>query len=333
MQDSTTRRAFALDSRATWVESQTDKFGAILHKDNLPAGPGEYTVEFPSWDRHICTPSIGGFRGAADHFPAFKSKRLTGSTPGDNDSFSTKKTFSKYTSSSNSHHGPASTREGRTDFKTIFHDFDGRQGTDPNKGFTKTPGAYDIKSTTAEYINQSGVQKIKATYFDPEPQKKCSRNKIKEAGPVYDVKYDSHILKPRVTLTHFDHKTKRIEIPTFEPSSNKSTDNSINDMDKSLGHSKALLQDSFDASSSSSISHTNSFRASLVPLPKLKKRTPPVIIFDKKSYVREKNYHDLTPSYINQEAKISFFNFIEKIPRRHHSVTFKKSSNNAHSDH
>jgi hypothetical protein len=69
---------------------------------------------------------------------------------------------------------------------------------------------------------------------------------------------------------------------------------------------------------------SNSYRASLVPLPKLKSKAPVPLIFDSSSYTGKQRLkvHDLTPTYIKKEARINLFAEIEKIPRKHASTTF-----------
>jgi len=64
--DNCTRRAFALDSRTTWVETRLDKNDFFTRIDNLPLGPGEYSPTIQN--RHISTPSL-----APSHFSPFKS--------------------------------------------------------------------------------------------------------------------------------------------------------------------------------------------------------------------------------------------------------------------
>ena len=68
------RRAYALDSRTTWVESAHHGGGHVVGKDNRVLGPGEYTPAMPTSSRkHISGPALGGSRGLADHFHPFKS--------------------------------------------------------------------------------------------------------------------------------------------------------------------------------------------------------------------------------------------------------------------
>jgi hypothetical protein len=63
-------------------------------------------------------------------------------------------------------------------------------------------------------------------------------------------------------------------------------------------------------------------RCSLVPLPKLKKRTPPVLVFDTSSYKSEKLSKplNLTPKLINSKAQVRLYDKILAIPRKHHST-------------
>jgi hypothetical protein len=329
--DSTTRRAFALDSRAVWVESQIDKYGMVVPKDNYPFGPGEYDITF-SAERHISTPSLGGFRGPSDHFKHFHTK-LSGKTPGgSSSSLVSNLTGSIYQQDSRLSTGP---RPERSEYMTIFHNHDSRMALDPNKRFTDTPAAYDITSTPSEFVSQDGTTKVKTVPFGPDDVPFGERSKTKTFGPEYNIKWDSPQIVPRAKLG-FCPQEKRIYIPS--PADTKAAAAAkVAGIDPCPRTSKLnnARQDSPvrkngnppDSSKDfSTIAHTNSFKASLVPLPKLKKRTPPVLYFDRGSYSKSRHIDDLTPNYIKKEAKIDFFSGIVKIPRKHVSTACKGGS-------
>lgn len=73
--DELSRRAFAPDTRAVWVESQLVG-ETLVPRDNLPLGPGEYHID--KIGRHISTPKLGNisrvtpflqFRSAVERKP------------------------------------------------------------------------------------------------------------------------------------------------------------------------------------------------------------------------------------------------------------------------
>ena len=149
------------------------------------------------------------------------------------------------------------------------------------------------------------------------------RNRVKKAGPEYNIKYDSLHIKPKEKYGAFS-KSNRGILP--ENGSNSQVLN--DDATTAIDAESSLLSDSYPntfysgkgLSKISNHEHTASYKATLVRLPILKKRIPPTLTFDRKSYHYTRNYHDLTPSYIHKEAKIDFFGDIVKIPRKHKSV-------------
>lgn len=339
-EDSTTRRAFALDSRAVWVESQIDKFGMVVPKDNYPAGPGEYNIIFPA-ERHIGTPSLGGFRGPSDHFKHFQKGSLSGKTPAGSSSSVLSALTGSIQQQDSVLSADTTIRPERNEYMTIFHNHGHRMPLDPNKRFTETPGAYDITSSPSKFVNQDGTTKVKALSFGPDNVPFGSRGvKHKKFGPEYDVKWDSPMVVPRAKLG-FCPKEKRIHIPTpADVKAVAAAKVAENERIALIGDPSARANKQDTAQSSSvrvngtpdslkdltTVAHTNSFKATLVPLPKLKKRTPPVLNFDRGSYSNSRHIDDLTPSYIKKEAKIDFFSGIVKIPRKHVSTSFKGGS-------
>lgn len=72
IRDEMSRRAFALDSRTSWVESTIQK-GMVISIDNTPIGPGEYNPPLrPNLQRHISTPTLGK-RNIVDMHHPFRS--------------------------------------------------------------------------------------------------------------------------------------------------------------------------------------------------------------------------------------------------------------------
>lgn len=308
--DSASRRAFGLDSRTVWVEQQI-RHQVLLPRDNLVLGPAEY---FPKpVDRNISTPSLGKYRSPADHFRPFKST-------------------SSVRSSSPSHSpnpGPrgegslSSIDDDRSDFMTIFHKHDERVPYDPKTQFAKTPGPYLGQDTPFESLKFDGKAKVKNVLpFGPDDVPFGERNATKPALPSYDVKYDSNYIRPTTRLGTFPI-SKRIYIPTKE------------DMKQAL---KQVEQEH------SPVDHENHFqprpsttdiakktgmsvfeiRCNLVPLPKLKTRAPPKLIFDDSSYRKKRLAKPmmLTRKELDREANVEVFSKLATIPRQHKSVEF-----------
>lgn len=63
-------------------------------------------------------------------------------------------------------------------------------------------------------------------------------------------------------------------------------------------------------------------RCSLVPMPKLKHRAPPVLVFDDSSYrsALTSKPLDLNPKLVNHKARVHLYDKILAIPRKHHSM-------------
>jgi hypothetical protein len=73
--------------------------------------------------------------------------------------------------------------------------------------------------------------------------------------------------------------------------------------------------------------YSNSSKAKLVKLPKLKtKKLPDLTLIDNSYQNNRIIVNDLTPSYIKKEAKINLFSKIETIPRKHFSTKFVTKS-------
>ena len=231
--------------------------------------------------------------------------------------------------------GKSKDRSGeRTEYVTIFHNHDSRMGLDPHKMCAETPGAYDITSTPMEYVNQDGTTKIKALDFGKNSTVPLGdRNKAKPAGPEYNVKWDSLVINPRPKYGFFP-QDKRIYIPLKENEIKKGgpdlsvTNNSseLNSPSKRTATALQTISKYGTEAELNAIAHTNSFKAALVPLPKLKKRTPQKLHFDRSAYGKVGVIDDLTPSYIKNAAKIDFFSGIVKIPRKHVSTSFMDST-------
>lgn len=351
--ETSSRRAFALDSRTVWVEQQLIKSSdTIVAKDNFVLGPGEYHVRIP--ERHVSTPTLGRQGG---HFSPFKSK-LKISTPAS-------RPYSRGASPPKSASYPKRDNSGNREFNTVYHAHDDRVPFDPKSGITPTPAPqnYNVESGILKYVNEDGVHKTKNTLpFGPSDVPFGDRNRYKEALPCYDVNYDSLQVKPTPKLTTFS-RDKRIDIPLNEHNDNNkkvSTKRGKNDKKKSM---RLPLEDGDQGDNNYSAAHgsvsptgeagkarrakrqqqkeeglvvppgtafnqgclsgTSLFQArcNSVPLPKLKCRAPPTLIFNASSYRTPKDRQpvSLTPNVVKQMARVNLFNKYYVIPREHQS--------------
>ena len=211
----------------------------------------------------------------------------------------------------------AATDRTRSDFATIFHEHDIRQPLDPNKRFCATPGPYLGPESMLRHVNTDGIQVSKRIHFGPNTVPFGERNKYKKAGGTYDVQYDSLHVRPKPKFGPF-LKSARVLKLGIDCSDDKRT--------PSPAPRSSSPPDAFSiASEDYSIRpFTNSYRASLVPLPKIKTKAPPRLHFDDSSYTnaRKGAHHDLTPSYIKKEARIELFSSIATIPRKHMSTAY-----------
>jgi hypothetical protein len=309
--DSSSRRAFGLDSRTVWVEQQLVR-DVLMPRDNLPLGPGEYHSKIP--ERHISTPKLGKFRGAADHFLSFKSD-LQIATP------------------SNKSNGPYSIRNDedlaqsflqkspsnrgdlvRSEFSTIFHDHDVRQPLDPSKRFCDTPGSYLSHDPLLRSVAHDGVKNTSRIHFGPDDIPFGERNEYRTALPEYEVKYDSKHIKPVAPLGSFSRNKRVIKIGTTSYCDQHEVPVARSPKRGGLSEQMSVYE----------------LRCSLVPLPKLKTRRPEQLSFDASSYrtAKTKEPLDLHPTAINRVASVHLFDGLVSIPRKHVSVGFTSPSKN-----
>jgi hypothetical protein len=236
--DSSSRRAFALDSRTVWVEQQL-VHDVLMARENLPLGPGEYTPSLRPFERHVCTPVIGKIRGASDQFRSPVSyRRMTSNSPPraqssqvwSRDSPSLKRIQSPTASYHLHHESSHVSVEERSEFKTIFHDNDHRDPLDPKLRHTITPGPYRGQDQILEKVDQDGKHIVHNTL-------QFGRNDIpfgeratyyKKALPAYDIKYDSRQLRPSTKMGSFA-KNKRIFIPQKEQKIDDEVDGHLED--------------------------------------------------------------------------------------------------------
>ncbi|KAJ1412998.1 hypothetical protein B484DRAFT_402159 [Ochromonadaceae sp. CCMP2298] len=301
--ETSSRRAFALDSRTVWVEQQILGNGSIVGRDNLALGPGEYHVQ--SLDRHVSTPSLGGAKGNADFFKPFQSD-LRIRTPLGTGS-------------------PSRARSsGLRDFSTIHHDNGARNPLDPNRAFTPTPGSYlgsDHNPQKVLYgVPFGGLNTTRNA--DGLVVDHGDRFPKKSALPDYDPKFDSPQLRPAAKLGTFE-KTRRIYIPSSEekappraPGRGSPGVPERGGGSLVLYKSQSLSNGSASAPPKMSVFQT---RCSLVPLPRLKYRTPPQLTFDTSSYNIKARPADLNPKKINDQARANLYDSILAIPRQHYS--------------
>lgn len=210
----------------------------------------------------------------------------------------------------------AATNHTRSDFTTIFHEHDIRQPLDPNRRFCATPGPYLGPESMLRHMNTDGLQVSRRIHFGPNTVPFGERNKYKKAGGTYDVQYDSLHVRPKPKFGPF-LKSARVLKLGIECSDDHSTPSPAQP-------SSSDIQSAASEECYSIRPFNNSYRASLVPLPKLKTKALPRLHFDDSSYTNQKKeiHHDLTPSYIKKEARIELFSSIIKIPRKHVSTAY-----------
>ncbi len=259
------QRAFALDSRTVWVEQQhVNAMKLCLPRENLPLGPGEYTPKL--FERNISTPYIGKRE-------IFEGYQPSGSA-----------WSSKISSSNRSNHSSQKTLLGhRSDNVTVFHEHDIRQPFDPKLRFCETPAPSLTHDPILYSQPVSGGHKVIKVEFGKSEKERFSAPDQENGRRVYDPKYDSQHLKPRLKLGQqsiVGHKNP------FEPM-----------VDKYKPHV------SKGGPMSPSEEHAD-WR------PKCQWKGPTEtgqIIFDASSYQHEKVPDKLCPSRINKETKANVF--------------------------
>ena len=309
--DASTRRAFALDSRTVWVEQQLVG-STIVARDNLVLGPGEYNARVV--DRHISTPSLGGSkRAAADYYPSFRSD-LNVRTPLGKGSPSR--------AQSPTRRGLSGSSVELRDFSTAHLDTGGRHPYDPKNGFCPTPGSYLSHGSTLKVVKNDGVYETKSTVpfgNNTIPVPFGERCPTKKALPDYDVKYDSHQLRPAAKQGSFE-KQSRIYIPTPEDMRHRSDQLGAGSSELSPPHKQHRFQQA--SSSPEKKMSVYEMRCALVPRPKVKHRPQAVLTFDDSSYRNALTSKplDLNPKLVNTQARVHLYDKIVAIPRKHHSM-------------
>jgi hypothetical protein len=303
--DTASRRAFALDSRTVWVEQQLVN-STLVARDNFVLGPGEYNAKI--LERHVSTPSLGGPKKGVDFFPSFHSG-LDIRTPSGKGSPARARSPPK--------RGLSGSSLELRDHSTIFQEHGSRQPFDPKNGFCPTPGSYLAHTPALKTLRHDGVYEVKATVPFGEPVDE--RYPTKQALPEYDPKFDSNQLRPATKHGSFD-KANRIYIPTAEDMKKQYHPDQQTDEGSPTQRSPARRsQQSPDREQKMSVFQ---MRCSLVPMPKLKYRTPPVLTFDDSSYRNAITNKPLalTPKLINAKAQVNLYDKILAIPRKHHST-------------
>jgi hypothetical protein len=303
--DSGTRRAFALDSRAVWIEQQI-RHQILLPKDNLAIGPAEYSPT--SFRRHVSTPLLGKYNGPADHFRSFQSSAQLHTPAGSRQkSMRSEKVFND-----NCEH---------SDFRTIFHSHDTRNPLDPKLRFCQTPGPYLTHGSALETVSVDGIQSVKDTVrFGRKDIPFGARNPLRQALPDYDVNFDSKLLRPQPRLTSFS-KSKRETLPARKSADSEGT--VVNDT-RASSSSRPRSRSPLHHTGSTENMSVFQQRCSMVVLPKLRTRKPPTLIFDSSSYRRSKSKMPdlLTPNVVKKKAKVDLFHHLLAIPKQHRSAQF-----------
>lgn len=302
LSDTNSRRAFPLDSRTVWVEQRLVR-DILLPRDNFVLGPGEYSPQVI--ERHVSTPSLGKYRGVADHFMPFRSKTSTANR---------------------------GIEQQRSEYTTIFHEHDVRQPIDPKRRYAATPGPQIGQQPILRAVGIDGVREARAIHFG----KSQASSPVKKALPDYDVNYDSEFIKPKTqyvkimreqnnsrrrgtrnTGASFDEQDReRSASPKHHHYSHHRANSPLTPSNGKIGNARSL-----DSGSSSSVFQE---RMNSVAMPKVKTRKFPQLIFNDSSYksIRLKAPLDLSPQLVNKEAKISPFKNIVAIPRQHKSNKF-----------
>lgn len=316
--DTSSRRAFALDSRTVWVEQQILKQNNIIvAKDNFVLGPGEYNAKI--LERHIFTPVLGGSKRSADFFIPFR-----------NDLHIRSPTCKGSPSRSNVNINKCRSEVSLRDFSSIFHDNDKRQPLDPKNGFCPTPGPYCSQDSVLKMVKTDGVFATKsAIQYDliTTPVPFGERCPTRTALPDYEPHYDSVQLKPVAKFGTFN-KEKRIYIPSAE--SQKARSCSPNEERESTTSKRRILIDN-NHQLRKDVSVFEA-RCNSVPLPKLKYRAKQVLVFDASSYQKSCKPLDLNPKLVNNEAKVNVYGKLMSIPRKHQSSHFLSKSHSMSDD-
>lgn len=183
-------RAFGLDTRSAWIESQhCTEASIVVSKDNLSIGPGEYSPVI--LERHICTPSVGGARNIGDNLNpySFGSRSRINSR-------SSQRPGSDYSIVLDSR----GTWIDRSSETTTFHEHDRRQPLDPYRRFERSDSSGLLHGGPTEYVTIFGPHKVKRVNFGHNDIPFGERNETRLALPTYAIKYDSAMIKKKTQL-------------------------------------------------------------------------------------------------------------------------------------
>lgn len=319
--DNSSVRAYPKDSRAAWVEMQHVRGpNFVVGRENLPLGPGEYIGLNASSNitRHISTPSLG--HGAVGNFYPLDHPSVV--RPGE----------SLAQSSLTSHYGKEekeqynivddiNLQKEKTEFRTVFHDYDRRQPLDPNRKFTKTPGpgSYLQQDTITDTVTIYGKYKAPGFTFNSDnlPDYKYSRNNVQPSLPIYDVNYDSKHCKPGILLAKISQSERFPSTEKAQRERSPSPDSKrFNDKQPaSLVNSSIITSDSIQ---------------SQIRMPKLKSIDKLVMKFDARSYTNNKIKPEivLCPSLIEKKIRKNAFMAMITVKTEHKTSHIETKVNN-----
>ncbi len=340
------RRAFPIDSRATWVESvHSGADHHVVGADNRVLGPAEYSPHLQTQHRkHVPGPMLGGSRGIVDHFHPFRSllsmrtpagkmdKNGGGSVAGNSMvTWDESMTTSQY-----DHLGRATAPYSianditRDTFKkegtTIFHEHDRRMAIDPRQRTTPTPGCYlQHESLLRSTSSLNGVRELPSTVrMGPDDIPFGERVEVRAAAPGDyrpDKCIDSKHIRKQCKLvkissaerkTYFDIQAREIEIqagvisPVQEHKAYRKSG-------KTPVHSDIAIEARTQA-------QLKKDRVNSIRMPILRTRKPPGFEFDSSCYSNAKKEAvdlPLHPASLKRVAKIDLFSDYLTLPRKH----------------
>lgn len=274
------KRAFPLESRAVWVEQQIVK-SCILPRDNLYIGPGEYDVRPPT--NHISSPVMQPPYTADDFHP------FRGSTAGSNRRYRGKQKR-PYTMSTDLGGLSAS----RVEYASIFHDHDQRVAIDPSRRHFISQAPMLPQDDLLHAHLHDGIKKPVGVIM---ASQKYQRPPVTQSNPDADPQFNSEVVAPRQKLGIMSKADRKDCFPDYQDFS---------------------VPQRSPVSKITTPSHKSQYKPKRSckfpePLPKMQ--------FDSSCYqkTRKPAPATLTPTYINQQAKISFFNGVVLKPRSYQS--------------
>jgi len=321
--DNSSTRAYPADSRAAWVEMQHVRApNFVVGRENLPIGPGDYSPQGPSTlTRHISTPSLG--HGAIGNFKPLDNPSVV--RPGE--SLAQSSLTSHYGKDEKEHYSivdDISLQKEKTEFRTVFHDFDRRQPLDPNRKFTKTPGSYLKPDPITDTVLTNGKYKAPGFTFNSDylPDYKYSRNNVQPALPIYDVNYDSKWCRPGILLAKMSpsdrfpsaekiqRRLERERSPS--PDCKRFTDKQQN---ASIANSSLITSETIQSS---------------IRMPKLKSIDKLEMKFDASSYTNNKIKPEivLCPSLIEKKIRKNAFMAMITVKQEHRTSNLESKLNN-----